>query len=96
MVIEPNQHGRPVVRVIDQPALDALLKSKRTAMKAALGAGDTATAASYMTSNAQAKFKKVLTTSRFRITRLTHTWETVLDSNSVTPMLIINYTENYS
>jgi len=58
MVIEPNQYGRPVVRVIDQPALDALLKSKRTAMKAALVAGDTATAASYVTSNAQAEFKK--------------------------------------
>jgi hypothetical protein len=58
-VVEPNQYGRLDVRVIDQAALDALLQSKWAAMKSALRAGDTATAASYFTKEKVAIYKNM-------------------------------------
>ena len=64
-VVERNQYGRLDVRVTDQAALDALLQSKWAAMKSALRAGDTATAASYFTKDKVTIYKNMF--DNFRI-----------------------------
>src|ERR1043165_5022020 len=57
--IETNQNGKPFVRVIDQPRLDGLLRSKWEAMKEALRTGDTAKASTYIIKRKQPLYKNV-------------------------------------
>ncbi len=55
--IEKSQNGQRVIRVIDQPQLDSLLRSKWAAMVEALRNGDTAKASSFIVRGKQSLYK---------------------------------------